>query len=221
MRFPLRHRAIVTAAVAAVWLGGCGGNGNAPAPTEALSLHVASPDWQDQIIYFVMTDRFNDGDPTNNDQGAGEYDPADGSKFSGGDLRGIQQKLDYIKGLGATTVWITPPVANQWWDPIANYGGYHGYWAQNFMEVDKHFGTLADYKQLSSSLHKAGMYLIQDIVVNHTGNFFSYSGGYDATDPTKFLVMNTASKPVTAPTQSPFNLNDPRDPAAIAAGIYH
>jgi glycosidase len=217
----LRHRAIVAAAVAAVWLGGCGGNGNAPTPTDELSLHVASPDWQDQIIYFVMTDRFNDGDPSNNDQGAGEYDPADGSKFSGGDLRGIQQKLDYIKGLGATTVWITPPVANQWWDPIANYGGYHGYWAQNFMEVDKHFGTLADYKQLSSSLHKAGMYLIQDIVVNHTGNFFSYSGGYDAADPTKFLVMNTASKPVTAPTQSPFNLNDPRDPAAIAAGIYH
>ena len=72
-----------------------------------LKLHVPSPDWRDQVIYFLMTDRFDDGDPGNNDQGAGEYDPSDNSKYSGGDLKGVQRRLDYIRGLGATTVWIT------------------------------------------------------------------------------------------------------------------
>lgn len=76
--------------------------------------HVASPDWRDQIIYFLMIDRFNDGDSSNNDQGTGEFDPTSDKKFSGGDIAGVQQKLDYIAGLGATTVWMTPPVANQW-----------------------------------------------------------------------------------------------------------
>ena len=72
-------------------------------------LHVASPDWREQIIYFVMIDRFNDGNPANNDQGVGEYDPKLNSKYSGGDLLGIEDKISYIKELGATTVWITPP----------------------------------------------------------------------------------------------------------------
>lgn len=201
-------------------LAGCGGSSNSGGDSD-LKLHVASPDWQDQIVYFVMTDRFNDGDPTNNDQGAGEYDPKDGSKYSGGDLKGVEQKIDYIKGLGATTVWVTPPVANQWWDPQTNYGGYHGYWASNFMEVDKHMGSLDDYKHLSSSLHKAGMYLMQDVVVNHTGNFFSYPSGWDANDPTKGLVMNTGSKPGSAPTQALFSQNDPRVAANVKAAIYH
>src|SRR5882762_8245514 len=69
-----------------------------------LKLHVASPDWRDQVIYFVVTDRFDDADPRNNDQGAGEYDPADPAKYSGGDLRGVMRRIDYIKGLGATAV---------------------------------------------------------------------------------------------------------------------
>ncbi|WP_172199580.1 alpha-amylase family glycosyl hydrolase [Niveibacterium sp. COAC-50] len=219
-----RWPTVAMTAVAAALLASCGDNSDLPCcdpPPPAQLLHVASPEWQDQIVYFVMTDRFNDGDPSNNDQGAGEFDPADGAKYSGGDLRGVEAKIDYIKGLGATAVWVTPPVANQWWDPLNNYGGYHGYWASNFMEVDKHMGTLADYKSLSSSLHKSGMYLIQDVVLNHTGNFFSYRGGYDAADPTKFLVMNTASKPGAAPTQSPFELNDPRNADHVKAGIYH
>ena len=86
-----------------------------PAP-EVIGSHVPSPDWRDQIIYFLMIDRFNDGDRANNDQGTGEYDPRSEKKFSGGDLAGVEQKIDYIQGLGATAVWTTPPVANQWWD---------------------------------------------------------------------------------------------------------
>ncbi len=71
----------------------------------SLKLHVPSPDWRDQIIYFLMTDRFEDGNPSNNDQGAGEYNPQKSSHFSGGDLAGVKKRLDYIQGLGATSVW--------------------------------------------------------------------------------------------------------------------
>ena len=192
-----------------------------PARPPALKLHVASPDWRDQVIYFVMTDRFADGDPRNNDQGAGEYDPAQSGRYSGGDLKGLQQRIPYIQGLGATAVWITPPVANQWRDPWAQYSGYHGYWAENFMQVDKHLGTLADYKQLSHALHSRGMYLVQDIVVNHTGNFFRYGKERSAQDPAKAFEINTGALPRSAPTQAPFSLNDPRRAADRRAGIYH
>ncbi len=178
-------------------------------------------DWRDQIIYFAIIDRFNDGDSSNNDQGFGEYDPRDHRKFSGGDLKGITQRLDYIKDLGATALWITPPVANQWWDDRVGYGGYHGYWASNFKQVDKHFGTLAEYKQLSHELHRHDMQLIQDIVVNHTGNFFTYDGQWNAEDPTQNFILNTQSPGVTKPTQSPFDRNDARKSADLKKAIYN
>ena len=85
-----------------------------PSADSELLLHVPSPEWQDQVIYFLMTDRFNDGDPTNNDQGLGEFDPAKSSHFSGGDLQGVIDQLDYIQNMGMTAVWTTPWVANQW-----------------------------------------------------------------------------------------------------------
>jgi len=184
----------------------------AAAPAPVLT-QAPSPDWRDQILYFVMPDRFFDGNPANSDQKAGEYNPADGARYSGGDLAGVTAKIDYIRGLGATGVWITPPVANQWWDPQVNYGGYHGYWAENFVQVDKHMGTLADYQTLSSTLHKNGMVLVQDIVTNHTGNFFHMDGDQWSGNP--------GSVPVTKPTQPPFDRNDATDPAQKAAGIYH
>ena len=186
-----------------------------------LKLHVPSPDWRDQVIYFVMTDRYADGDPSNNDQGANEYDPKDPVKYSGGDLRGLMRQLDYVKGLGATAVWITPPVANRWWDPQARFSGYHGYWAEHFMKLDKHLGTLDDYKRLSDALHRRGMYLVQDIVVNHTGNFFGYPGGWDDKDPRRFYAPNVDAGGLSAPSQAPFSLNDPRKPAHRKASIYH
>ncbi len=184
-------------------------------------LHVPSPKWENQVIYFLMIDRFNDGDSSNNDQGYGEYDPQDHRKFSGGDLQGVIDKLDYIQALGATAIWITPPNANQWWDPWVQYGGYHGYWAEHFMEVDKHFGTLETYQELSRELHKRGMYLIQDIVANHMGSFFRYNGQYNATDPSINFELNKNSVPVTVPTQFPFDLNDYNNPKHRTAAIYH
>ena len=186
-----------------------------------LNLHVPSPNWEDQVIYFLMLDRFADGDTTNNNQNGGEFDQKDFRKFSGGDIQGVIDQLDYIQNMGATAIWITPPVANQWWDPAIQFSGYHGYWAENFKEVDKHFGDLALYKQLSHEIHERGMYLIQDIVLNHTGNFFQYDGGYNKDDVSQFYKLNENSTPVSKPTQYPFSLNDSRDSVQHNANIYN
>ncbi len=186
-----------------------------------LNLHRPSPDWRDQVLYFVVTDRFDDGDPANNDQGAGEFDPRSNAHYNGGDFKGLQRRIDYIRGLGATGLWITPPVANQWWDAKARYSGYHGYWAENFMQVDKHLGTLDNYKALSHALHERGMVLVQDIVLNHTGNFFGYPGAWSARNPAIGWTANTGSQPLAAPSQPPFDQNDARKPAHRTAGIYH
>jgi glycosidase len=183
-------------------------------------LHVPSPDWRDQVIYFVMLDRFDDGDPANNDQGAGEFDPADRRRFSGGDLRGAARRLDYVQGLGATALWITPPVANQWRDP-GDYGGYHGYWATDFTAVDAHLGTLDDYRALSRALHGRGMYLVQDIVLNHVGNWIRYPHAWSADDPARGFVRVVDAQGRGAPLQPPFDRNDARDPAQRDASIYH
>lgn len=225
-------------------LAGCGGSStpgdepdaggpaaaDAGLPPELARLHVPSPAWEDQIIYFLMVDRFADGDPANNDQGAGEHDPADPDRYSGGDLQGVIDQLDYIRALGATAVWITPPVANQWWDPLAAGGaggaGYHGYWAMDFKSVDPHLGTLETYQDLSRALHQRGMYLIQDIVTNHVGNFFTYvdpsgNDGFDPEDPAQNLRFNSGAQPAARPTQAPFDQNDVTNPDHAAAGIYH
>ncbi len=192
-----------------------------PGCTASLRLHVPSPEWQDQIIYFLMIDRFEDGNPANNDQGKGEYAPKKDGHFSGGDLQGVIQQLDYIQNLGATAVWTTPQVDNTWWALRVHYGGYHGYWARDFKNVDEHFGTLRDYQLLSHHLHNRGMYLIQDIVVNHVGNNFSYLEGYNPNDLSQYFSMNTGAIPSHVPTQYPFSLNDVRNPEHRAAAIYH
>ena len=184
-------------------------------------LQVESPQWRDQVLYFVMTDRFEDGDRGNDDQHAGEFDPKDAAKYNGGDLRGISKRLDYIRGLGATGVWITPPVLNRWWDPRAHHGGYHGYWEKDFSRLDPHVGTLADYQALSRQLHGAGMVLVQDIVLNHVGDYFRYEGEWDAADPAKHFVRDTDSAGDSGPTQAPFDHNDATDPVQRAEGAYH
>ncbi|GAB2627889.1 alpha-amylase family glycosyl hydrolase [Novilysobacter erysipheiresistens] len=194
----------------------------AVAPASAGELHVPSPDWRDQVIYFVMIDRFDDADPGNNDQGVGEYDPTNPSHYSGGDIEGITRRLDYINGLGATAVWITPPVANQWWNPGGSYSGYHGYWASDFGTVDAHYGTLADYQALSRGLHGRGMYLVQDVVVNHVADYLACEPGDDgAVDPARDCSVRADARGRTAPVQSPFDRNDPRDPGQLKQAIYH
>jgi glycosidase len=233
---PLARARSLIAPIAALALAGCASKSSEAPP--APPLHVPSPAWQDQVVYFVMTDRFANGDKTNDDQGKGEFDPSSGDKYSGGDLQGIIDHLDYIQGLGATAVWITPPVANLWWDPLQQSGGYHGYWARDLLHVDEHLGTLATYQALSGALHARGMYLIQDVVPNHMGNFFTYDPAYDpscaAIDPyvwplpsgsgcdvTKGFVRNLGAVPTSRPTQAPFDLDDATDPVQLASAIYH
>ncbi len=184
-------------------------------------IHVPSPQWQDQIIYFAMIDRFEDGDASNNDQGAEVFDPSQESHYSGGDLKGVTQRLDYIQDLGATSLWLTPFVANMWWDPLRDYGGYHGYWARDFKSVDEHYGSLEDLKDLTHALHERGMYFVQDIVVNHTANYFDYMGGYNPNELSENLVFNKNAVPVSAPTQEPFNKVNPLNPEHRKANIYH
>lgn len=190
--------------------------------TPGAGLHRPSPDWRDQVIYFVMTDRFADGNPRNNNQGAGEFNPGKGTHYQGGDLQGLAGKLGYIRGLGATGVWITPPVANQWLDSSAHSAGYHGYWAEDFTKMDAHLGTLADYQALSRQLHRQGMLLVQDIVVNHTGDYFWYRPeAWQPSNPLPGYASNLGTPPTPAPRQWPLSLNDPRRAADRQAGVYH
>lgn len=181
---------------------------------------VPSPEWQDQIIYFLMIDRFSDGNAANNDFDEGEFNPEKESHFNGGDLIGITNKLDYLQGLGATSVWITPPVKNLWWSEASNYGGYHGYWARDFKSVDPHFGSLEDYKNLSTQLHDRGMYLIQDIVLNHTAPLFEYSGEYNNENTAEnFQLLGDKNR--IFPTQAPFEKANRLNRSDAQANIYN
>lgn len=200
---PVRMARLLLLLSTLIFLSGC----SAEAPKEI--------PWQDQIIYFLMTDRFADGDSTNNDQGSGEYDPARAVTFHGGDFTGIRQQIPYLQELGVTAVWLTPPVRNLWWNPDTSFTGYHGYWASHFMETDPHYGSLSDYQQLADALHQNNMYLIQDVVVNHTADFFSYQSQYDPARP------QDLARYAGAPLQPPFDRNDPRNPDHRHDSIYH
>ena len=120
--------------------------------------------WQGQSIYQIITDRFYDGDPSNNDAD-GNYDPAGhtGRSVHGGDFAGIEQKLDYIQALGATAIWISPVVLN-------GRGDFHGYAGLDFYKVDPHWGTMADLQHMIRAAHERGIMVIDDIIVNHGGN---------------------------------------------------
>jgi len=118
-------------------------------------------------IYFLLLDRFakTDGDST----------ACEGQdKWCGGTLKGVISKLDYIKGMGFDCIWITPPVKQfQGLDPTNNCTGFMGYWAYDFYDVDPHYGTKADLKQLADELHSRDMCFVLDMVVNHVGPLLS------------------------------------------------
>lgn len=112
------------------------------------------------LIYFIMTDRFNDGDKSNDN--FSDVNKNDARAYHGGDFKGIIDKLDYIKSLGATAIWITPTTEN-----ITK--GYHGYWTNDFYKVDPHLGTMDDLKALVQEAHKRNIKVLMDYVANHTG----------------------------------------------------
>lgn len=134
-------------------------------------------DWDEAVIYFAVTDRFFDGDASNNNAyGVGDYDTSDkgGSSYHGGDFAGLTQKLDYLKDLGVNTIWITPIVENITSDQhdadtdTATYG-YHGYWASDFTKLNKHLGKEEEFAALIDAAHSRGMKLMVDVVLNHAG----------------------------------------------------
>lgn len=142
-------------------------------------------DWDEAVIYFAVTDRFFDGNTSNNDAyGVKDYNTGDkgGSSYHGGDFAGLTQKLDYLKDLGVNTIWITPIVENITSDQhdadtdTATYG-YHGYWASDFTKLNKHLGTEEEFAALIEAAHSRGMKLMVDVVLNHAGygteNYFN------------------------------------------------
>ncbi len=135
----------------------CGSGAAQPAP------NPSPADWEGQVIYQVMPDRFADGDPGNNEA----VDRLKPQSWHGGDLAGLNQRLGYIKGLGATAVWMTPVYRQV--APVNGMAGYHGYWPADFRSVDPHFGTLADFGSLVSRAHGLGLRVMLDQVINHYG----------------------------------------------------
>ncbi|USB33946.1 pullulanase [Paenibacillus sp. YPG26] len=126
-------------------------------------------DWDEARIYFALTDRFKDGDATNNFN----VDKSHPEAYHGGDFRGMIDNLDYIKELGINTLWITPIVDNIDFNKGADFDakqyGYHGYWAKDFTQLDEHLGDMATFKELINKAHDRGIKVMVDVVLNHTG----------------------------------------------------
>lgn len=132
----------------------------------AATLFPRRTDFRDETIYFLMTTRFYDGDKTNNTQCWDGQSYNSGDPCWRGDFKGLIEKLDYIKALGFTAVWITPVVEN------ASGYDYHGYHASDFSKVDHRYESEdVDFQDVIDAVHARGMKIILDIVLNHTGNF--------------------------------------------------
>lgn len=139
---------------------------NAPLDRKASSEGITNSD----VIYLIMTDRFADGDRSNNK----DVDRKNPRAWHGGDFRGIISKLDYLKELGITAIWLTPwydspDEANQCDKPWCPNTNYHGYHAIDYYAVENHFGTMADLQALVREARKKGIKVIQDQVANHVG----------------------------------------------------
>lgn len=138
----------------------------------------------DEVIYFVLPDRFENGDPSN-DRGRlrggrlqNGYDPTHKGFYHGGDLAGLIQRLEYIQGLGATAIWLAPVFRNR---PVQGpageeSAGYHGYWVTDFTDIDPHFGTREEFRAFVQEAHARGMRVYMDIITNHTADVIQYRG---------------------------------------------
>lgn len=148
-------------------------------PTNAERL-ASQPDRrpEDEIIYFVMPDRFENGDPSN-DTGGIEggpldhgFDPTNQGFYQGGDLQGLTQRLDYIEGLGVTAIWLTPIFQNRavQGGPGQESAGYHGYWITDFLGVDQHLGGREAFAEFVDAAQARGLRVYMDIITNHTAD---------------------------------------------------
>ena len=161
-----------------------GGAGTSEPGDDALALDSLRKDLTAENFYFVMADRFADGNDGNDLGGltggrlTTGFDPTDKGFYHGGDLAGLKGKLDYIQGLGTTAIWMTPSFKNK---PIQGDGagevsaGYHGYWITDFTQIDPHLGTNAELKELVDAAHAKGIKVFFDIITNHTADVIKYS----------------------------------------------
>ncbi|MER6150518.1 pullulanase-type alpha-1,6-glucosidase [Streptomyces hirsutus] len=176
----------------------------APPSDATLAKAPARHDLTREQFYFVLPDRFANGD-TKNDRGgltgsrlSTGYDPTDKGFYQGGDLKGLTQKLDYIKGLGTTSIWMAPIFKNQ---PVQGTGedasaGYHGYWITDFTQVDPHFGTNKDLETLIDKAHDKGMKVFFDVITNHTADVVDYEEkSYDYLSKGAFPYLTKDGKP--------------------------
>jgi pullulanase-type alpha-1,6-glucosidase len=149
---------------------------------------VVRTGFSDEVFYFVMPDRFENGDPGNDTAGDTSGDPlvhghlpTDKDYYHGGDLAGLMGKLDYLQDLGVTAIWMTPQFTNRWIfgdGSIENtFASYHGYWQIDLTQIDPHFGTNADMQALIAAAHARDMKVFFDIVINHTGDVVTYEEG--------------------------------------------
>lgn len=155
-------------------------------------------DWDEARIYFMLTDRFANGDPSNDDPHGVGYDINHPESYHGGDFQGIIDHLDYLDELGINTIWITPIVDNIDWDvregKEGSQYGYHGYWAQDFTKIDEHLGDVETLKELINQAHDRGIKIMVDVVLNHAGYGMKESDSGEGIPlyPTDEVKMNFA-----------------------------
>lgn len=160
-------------------------DGDYTAADDALVAAPVRQPGSSEQFYFVMTDRFANGDTSNDTAGiAGDrlahgFDPTDKGFYHGGDIAGLRSKLDYIEGLGTTAIWLTPSFKNR---PVQGTGadasaGYHGYWITDFTQIDPHLGTNEELEALIAEAHAKDIKVYFDIITNHTADVISYAEG--------------------------------------------
>ncbi|TRX58072.1 alpha-amylase family glycosyl hydrolase [Thalassomonas sp. M1454] len=174
--------------VAAMTLWGCDNNQHAAKDNEEQQYAVAKistqlphyleRDIRDEVFYFVMPDRFQNGD-TSNDNGSktlvesqGGFDKTSKGHYHGGDIIGLKDKLPYLQEMGITSIWMTPIMRNQ--AVQGDSSGYHGYWVLDFSEIDPHLGSNQDLKDLIDAAHKLNMKVFFDIIANHSADVIKF-----------------------------------------------
>lgn len=172
----------------------------------------------DDVVYLLMPDRFSNGDPANDDpaKAKGLFNRADPRFYHGGDLRGVADRLDYLKDLGVTAIWLTPlydnndrPDEKEKYDGRPTTG-YHGYGAIDYYAVDEHLGTLADARRLVERAHALGLKVIQDQVANHSGPYHPW-----VDDPPTPTWFNGTSAAHLEETWQTWALQDPHATPAL------
>ena len=177
---------------------------------------------EDEVIYFVLPDRFANGDSTNDLGGYPEdrlvsgFDPTHKGFYHGGDLKGLTEKLDYIQGMGVTAIWFAPifknkPVQGDPGNPGSFSAGYHGYWVTDFTQVDPHFGTNEEFEAFVDAAHARGMKVYMDIIANHTADVIRFAENEYEYRSKGDYPYSTRRGPDGAPINEGF---DPKDPSA-------